>query len=933
MASFDQAQKIFNFLGLDLASPVDRTKEGHFPYAKNVLGFVDDTVIPRTGSTSKSTGVANNTPWHSVRRLNATSAGADIHVAGIGTILATAPTASGAETFTSRSTGFSGNPLALVPYRPERSPEAWMYVADSSKMVKVRYDSGAGAVVHNIGIDPPAVPPDAFVDTGYYKTIDLMDLIAGWSVTSSDATWTVTGPTLLSTTGASYRVNTTSIAHTQEFPLDGYSTSLACIRPTSSAGIVVGMILTVDLSGAVTEKVLVSEVHRGGNSGTISGILYDSGTSGLCTIQLGSTPAEIEENALIKITTHGDEYARVISVTEDASGGRSFRCRTTNTHQAGDTVQPFESFVCHVIGILAADPINLVSDGLRYVVTATGTNATTTLLIDKAITVDLSNIGIGSIGNASSSNGDWIDLGIRFSNQSNIVDGMVMFDFDKTTNDFSQNYYYRPFTQSALTPVIDGTQSAIDNRVVQIQRGLTERPPLRRSPFTGRDVLGRDHGSDPAFPNAADVLDRVAPVDAPSASQPGSGNNQWTELRFKVSEMQRVGTDASRGLKDVVKVRIKVNVKGLVTIDLDALSLQGGFEPEITDADVNGYFYRYRGRNSLTGAVSNFGPATRMGVRPTRQSVFLNFTTHPSSDVDKLDVERFGGPIPGWHRLTTIDNSGNMYFRDTIADTAIVGDPSDNQDNNQHYRPWLQTDSPKVSVCTTIGSSILQTSGDLFSTAWIPGTLVKIGGRVVSVYRMISTTHMQINESIGYATSVALEVNEPTTAGVALPCLWGPYEECLFGCGDLKNPGLLYFTNPSNPDATRGPSFIEVTAPGEPLQNGWIWNGKCYVASTERTFQIIPQRTGNGQIQFSVRERPTPPGPRTGSARSRPLYPVGIGSFQGRGIPALEGRSLRVHRRRGEKHHSRVPGPHLSVEGRDFGRGYEWSRSAEHGGI
>lgn len=886
MVAFDQAQQLFQFLGLDLASPVDRCKEGHFPFAKNVLGWVDDVVIPRTGTTAKSTGVASNTPGHSLRRLNATSAGADIHVAGIGTILATAPTAAGAETFTSRSTGFSGNPLALVPYRPERAPEAWMYAADSAKMVKVRYDSSAGAVVHNIGIDPPPVPPDAYVDTGFYTSIDPMDAAAGWSAAMSDGAWGVTGPTLLSTTGAGARVNTTSIAHTQEQPIDGFSASIACIRPTSALGIVPGMIINVDVNGPAVEHVLVSEVHRSGNPGTISGIVYDSGSTGLCTIQLNNTPAEIEENALIKITTHGDEYTRVISVTEDAVGGRSFRCRTANTHQAGDTVQPYESFVCHVQGTLVADPINLTDDGLRYVVTSGGANPTAVLTVDKSVSVDLSAIVVAGLGTAASSANDWIDLGIRFSNQSNILDGMVMFDFDKTTNDFTQNYYYRPFTQSALTPVIDGTQSAIDNRTVQIQRGLTERPPLQRVPFSGAGQFSRNRNTDPAFPNAADVLTRTAPVDAPSASQPGSGNNQWTELRFRVSELQRVGTDATRGLKDIAKVRIKFTLKGGITIDMDNMSLQGGFEPDITDADVNGYFYRYRGRNSTTGAVSNFGPATRMGVRPVRQTVFLTFTAHTSSDVDTLDVERFGGPLEGWHRLTSISNSGNMYFRDNIGDDAIIGDPSDNDGNDQHYRPWLQTDSPKSGAATTIGSSLIQTSGNSFSTAWIPGTLLRVGGRVVTVYRVLSTTHLQINESIGYATGVPWEVSEPTVAGVALPCLWGPYEECLFAVGDPKNPGLLYFTNPNNPDATRGPSFVEVTAPGEPLQNGWVWNGKAYVASTERTFQIIPQKAGNS-ITFAVQEVSGAPGlfTRWGLAVAKEavflLWKDGIYAFSG----------------------------------------------------
>lgn len=56
---------------------------------------------------------------------------------------------------TSVATGMSGNRLALVPFRPNASVEPWMYIGDSTKMVKVRRDGTAW----NVGIAEPQLIP------------------------------------------------------------------------------------------------------------------------------------------------------------------------------------------------------------------------------------------------------------------------------------------------------------------------------------------------------------------------------------------------------------------------------------------------------------------------------------------------------------------------------------------------------------------------------------------------------------------------------------------------------------------------------------------------------------------------------------------------------------------------------------------------------
>jgi len=57
--------------------------------------------------------------------------------------------------FTQVDTGYSGNPLSLVPFRPNQSVQPWMYVGDSLKMSKVRSDG----LTYKMGIKEPQATP------------------------------------------------------------------------------------------------------------------------------------------------------------------------------------------------------------------------------------------------------------------------------------------------------------------------------------------------------------------------------------------------------------------------------------------------------------------------------------------------------------------------------------------------------------------------------------------------------------------------------------------------------------------------------------------------------------------------------------------------------------------------------------------------------
>lgn len=854
MANFQQAQQRFNCLGLDLTNPPDNALEDHYPYLQNVRSD-GRTLFTRPGHTLKSAGIAGQSPLHSIARLDAISGGTDLHVIGTGTHVATAPAAAGSETYTSRSTGFSGDPLALVRYRPEKSTDAWLYIGDRSKMAKLAYDSSLGVAVHGVGVAAPANAPSAYATAAYYKTIDLFESVAGWAVADS-AGWTLAAPALLSA-GPGKRCTFTLTALVQTF--NGVA-GITCVRPSSMTGIGVGAVLhgLVDLA---PDTVVVTEVHRDSASSLVAKIIYDAGSTGLCSIQPAAQLAEIVPNAMILITgtiSGGSEYVRVLDVVIGPTGSRSFRCQTSSARVAGDTIQAVASFVCHPTGVLSG---TWDTDGLREVITA-GAGAEDIVTLTRTVALDLSTISapfLGSGAAQTSSDNDYVVMGFRIDKPENLIEGKILLDCDAATNDFTRNYFYRPFTASDLVPVTIDEQSAIDNRSDQVRKAVVERIRERRGGRRG--FFTQPLPDDPSFPSVGDVTgdenpprdDEGGTVGSPR-SQTSAGANQWSQLRFRIRNLQRIGTDESRGLKNVAAIRIQLRITGSVTFDLDPLILFGGVELE--PGESAGFHYRYRGRSSRTGATGNPSPPTRSPISVDRQIIHVAMTQHPSADVDKLDIERYGGAPIGWHTVATIANSSTPVFEDMIDPVAIQGGAFvEDQDGNQHFQPWPVVDLPRTGTCTVAGTSISD-SGTTFNTSWAPGTLIRIGQFLAKIYRVISTSRIELYESLGSLTSQTWEIEQPLLLGQPLPCLWGPFEECLFSAGDTRNPHIVYWTNPKNPDGTTDVNFLEVTAPSEPILNGWMWNSRCFVATSERVFQLTPYKDPEGFLSFKADELP-----------------------------------------------------------------------------
>jgi hypothetical protein len=156
-----------DFHGMDLTSVVNRLRAGFAQFCSNVRAYVKGGWVPRNPQTGPLfTPPPGIGPIHSIRRLNDTSpngpaqgyaiifgAGTNLYLWNGGSVITVA-------------TGLSGNPLSLLPFRPNASPQPWMYVADSNKMLKVRSDG----TCWKMGVAEPQQPPTVTTTSGTKTT-------------------------------------------------------------------------------------------------------------------------------------------------------------------------------------------------------------------------------------------------------------------------------------------------------------------------------------------------------------------------------------------------------------------------------------------------------------------------------------------------------------------------------------------------------------------------------------------------------------------------------------------------------------------------------------------------------------------------------------------------------------------------------------------
>jgi hypothetical protein len=813
-------------------------------------------------------------PLHSVRQLNDRVLGIGTRVIGAGTNLYMSFSS------TPVDTGYSGNPLSLIPFRPSQSPESWMYVGDASRMRKVL----ANGTNYAMGIAPPLQPPQAEFGTPAVTSIDDFNSVGSWTPGGTAGALSIINKM---TTDVVFMVFDTP-------PVAGVGTGWAELvlasvlsYPNAAFGSLAGGDRITVAQGAVSEVALIQEVIppawdpnmyvNGANPGiTIAAIAYDSGTTGPCTItlsvpqtcvqaNLGYVPAmDLPSSAATgptSLSRHGTnnpvglrpnsalilnygvfgggtETVRVLSVSSNGAGLISFRCVTVNTHAVGN---PVVSTACIRLYLAnnysGAGGLGIPSTTMS--ITQNALQSTIAAGLGTISEVKELNLGIFAGQDLPVQENSRIHLGFLIDNAVNLVEVRLIFDIDSSDNDFQHTYFFKSFgpadIQQALagnTTMQQGRETAYSGVVTNANIGavpearsvgpaLVLPPVLRGDPA---QIAASQGGNVP-------TLFKASPI----------GLARWMNLHCLVSDLTKVGTDSSATLSNVQGVRIQISVAQQSVCAVAALHLSGGYGPDIGDTGVP-YLYRYQPRSSFTGAKGYPSPPTRSGISPQAQIIEVDCVQHPDPQVDTLDVYRWGGTLPNWTYVGSVPNTSVPVFLDVYSDTALQSSPQLAFDNLQ---PFPTIDTPKSGRVNVSGTTVTWASGDQFNPSWAQGTQINIGGIFYTFYMQPSSpTQVQIVENAGTQTNVPYTIAEATILGQPLPVLWGPYSQgtalYLFACGDLYQPGVLFLTNGNDPDSASDVLQIEITPPSEPLMNGCMYSGQAYVWSSDRLFFLYP---------------------------------------------------------------------------------------------
>jgi hypothetical protein len=605
----------FDFGGINTVSPPDAMPPKKYPFAANIRRYLHNQIISRATQTA-ALFTALAAAIHSLRRMNDTTANGP---AG-GFVLISGSADKVYATATQVASGLSGNRLSLVPFRPNASPQPWMYVSDSSLavtltasgfscpgMIKVRSDG----LTYKTGIKEPQQAP----------TVVAQNAIVNGSVTVPSTTkpWNVSGgqnPSYPYTaTGGTASVVITCAAG-------------ATIQVTASGTIV------TSYSGAAAPGDLPPTNGQGtnypGGQGNIAGSFcnvlmgaFTDSSGNVVTPTVGTGPVTIGGGpTTLLVPTGATQLQLGIDDVAYGSGSGSFDVAFTVTTQAvsanvsllGNVTTYFWGDSPHT-GAVAAYVWNNPSDPTfssnpRTISTATGSVTNNSLIFDSPT------LGSGSIPM------QWTTL----DSTGTVVGSLPIFTAPLESEgfqDFNMCVIGMLFIPTAGTYTF--TISSKDNVMWGIGGGAT---------WSGKGTLRGNLGQSITVVNKSQLL--------PWAIQPGSS-----------------GGPASQS------VAVTFPAAGDYTIEVDydyfhrsgrslVVTCNGQPIAPLPNTVLQNTQYRYRWRSTATGARSNPSPQSPQNQNPVQVStVTPDFSPDPQADVtdyfridEGLDNDTYVGTGP-----------------------------------------------------------------------------------------------------------------------------------------------------------------------------------------------------------------------------------------------------------------------------------------------
>lgn len=853
-----QPQK-FEFRGLDVNHPENLLDRGYLPLVRNLRSYMQGVLTTRPGLTSLSSGHLSG---HSIFRLNDPSLADYNYFCGVGTQVKF-----GKAALAVADSGYSGDPLTAIIARPTRSPSPQIYIANQLRLKKF----GVSGTPQNWGIDLLNTPPEAKPDRA--QMLLLTDCTSAGDPTvnpESGLVWNLTGTGSAPTSGT--RVSTTiSVIHYDLGPVGYCNIVPAAITGTEFQP---GMRLRIDSGGASDETIQIEQVFPAIKTTTIQDIFYDSGTFGPATIILTTSSPGLVVNNLILIG--GTEYARIEAVINGPANQPALRVTLAGTFAAGATVSGARNIRGYAtLAHVAAQ--TLTARYYQFSMAAAGTGA-----LKHNVARDLSSFPTGPNGVQSITNDDYISIGIYIDDISRLLEGRVWICVDPqvtgayAATDYTRDYYYYPFRPNDLqAQSLLGTVTQIQTSSDVIQKSFIDQFNTSNTPMATTEKKYRDIRTGQLYTKAeydqfirtlgGKALVLYQPVDVPTENttginpnpsmqsgnwQVGTGFERWYQLRFRIGDLIRVGTDKTRTLKDVTSIMVSFNVSGATVQRFSSICISGGDGPDIgDDTDLTGraYYYRVVGRNEDTGETGPPSPSSRGGVITRRQRISATCLQHPDPQVTKLDWYRYGGTLFEWRFAGTTENSVSPRFVDTSSDAAIANNPLLEFSN---FPPFATADRPRSGTADVTGTMIRRLTGDVFNVNWAPGTQILVQGVAFQLYRHpLSTSALEVTAAANFPGitpgTYTWEIPNPILISNPLKAVWGPFGQgssglYYFAVGDMNNPGVIYWTNPNDPNSMSDANFLEITSPSEPLIMGVIYDGRCYVFSSEQMFYLNP---------------------------------------------------------------------------------------------
>lgn len=883
MGAFQRVQRRFDCQGINLVRALDNLPPGKYGILQNVRSYSQGEITARAGLTFQ-TGGTFDAPVHSLQRFDDPTPFAtnpQRYFIGGGTKLYAGTVGSGA--YPEIDSGYSGNPLSFITATPPQSPQPWLYVADTDRIRKTNANLDT---TYAVGIAPPTGEPGVSLQALGFQVID--------DFSEAFVPWVSVGSSVTPLGAAIHRVNTAIATILYDSGATGYCSIVPAIWDNINDGILVTL--------GAAETVPVTETTVAVAATTIAAILYDAGTSGLCTIQPAASlgvgqlegpayddyrarylrgiqtatdlaavsndrvrqlqtqaaaqditqgpraePASDTSNPRIRqidfpvnciVNLGGTEYVRILAVAVGPDGVQSFRCVTAGTHAAGEAVTGSAAFRCAPNGTFAASA-TIQDDGLFNVITPVLQPDNTYANIAGVRTgAGWAPRNLAQINGRATLPDDDVHLSLRFNYPTEVQTVRVYFSTNATGGSAPSDADFE-----GEYFFFEWRQSDIAAAIQQTNTALVSSVQDARFTMVGNLTVNQD------LQNAGPLVNQPAGglTGQTASSVIALGNDQWLELRCKVRDLQQIGTDPSKTLANITAAEILVNIASPdlagaldVQVSYDALWVSGGYGPDVS-AVANPYVLAYRYRSSLTGAKSNPSPPTRGGVIPRRQRIIGTGTASADLQVDLVDWFAFGASLNRWTYVGTVPNVGAVTLTDDWADSAVSGGATLTFDS---FQPWPTQDLPRTGTCNVAGSRVQWVSGSPFNANWAPGSLIVINGQTYSLYAQPdSTTALSINENAGSGTGLAFTVVGATLLAQIMASVGGGAiagATFLFACGDPINPGQVHWTNGNNSEEASDKNTLDITPASDPLQATFFWDTFPCVASTQTITVLEP---------------------------------------------------------------------------------------------